>query len=142
MLSQYDSTYNHLNIINKTKDGKNNIQEVGGVVPHHNYEVITTENIHEEDDRTDQGEAPSYSVLAKVQREGEETEEGKPTTYSVLAKSQKEGERTDEGKRALFSVVAKPKKEEEHTDEGKGALIANPQETPTSTEYSRLHYNY
>ena len=114
MLSQYDSTYN---VITETSDGKDYIQEVGGVGPHPTYDVITTENIsidHGEDDHTE-GKAPLYSVIAEAQRKGEETEEGKPTIYSV---------------------VVEPKKEGEHTDEGEMV------DTPTSTEYSKLHYNY
>ena len=111
MLSQYDSTYN---VVTETSDGKDYIQEVGGIGPHPTYDVITTENIsinHGEDDCTEE-EAPPY-FIAKTQREGDETEERKTEIYSVVAKLKKEGEHTDEGK-----IV------------------------DTSTEYSKLHYNY
>ena len=98
---------------NATSGGEDYIQEVGGVGPHPTYDVIVT------------------GKISIDHEEDDHTEEEVPH-YSVLA-------HTDEEKRALYSVIAKPKKEDEHTDE---VLTANSQDMSTSTEYSKLHYNY
>ena len=95
--------------VTETSDGKDHMQEVGGVGLYSTYDVITTEeNIsidHRDEDNTE--EAAPYLVVAKSQKEGDHTEE-EAAPYLVVAKSQNEGDHTEEEETALYSVVTEP----------------------------------
>ena len=80
------------------------------------------------------GPHPTYDVITieniSIDHGEDDHTEGEAPLYSVIAKTQREGDETEEGKAAIYLVVAK------ESEEGKVV------DTPTSTEYSKLHYNY